>query len=387
MRGTRPGARRSRGRAGLLLLLAFLTVPLLPAEGAGNGVGTMPAASSLLVAVTTADADRAEDRARRARDRVDRLMDAYTTAEDAVAQGLSRLSGAFAAAGAAEREAARLEAARRAVAARRVRDIRAVYASGGATGLTATLLGARSPSEVLRWQGTNRRIMEEVLGSSHRLLRDARDGARLAVRRAAEAGRAADERAAAMTGLHADADRAHDALVSAETTLDRLDREARRARAAQEARDRIERERRRAGERRREAAGAVTALGIPQEYESAYREAAPTCPGLSWTLLAAVGQVESGHGRDPGPSSAGALGPMQFMPATFAAYGVDGDLDGVRDVWDPQDAIFSAARYLCASGAGTDVRRALYAYNHADWYVDLVLAAERAIVAHPAASG
>ena len=75
---------------------------------------------------------------------------------------------------------------------------------------------------------------------------------------------------------------------------------------------------------------------------------------------------------------------MQFIPATFASYAVDGDQDGRTDPWDPQDAIFTAARYLCragaSAGAGPDgVQRALFAYNHAQWYVDLVLGAERSI--------
>jgi membrane-bound lytic murein transglycosylase B len=76
---------------------------------------------------------------------------------------------------------------------------------------------------------------------------------------------------------------------------------------------------------------------------------------------------------------------MQFMPATFALYAIDGDGDGVTDPWDPEDAIFTAARYLCASGAAaggaTGVHDALLAYNHAEWYVALVLAVEQAIIA------
>jgi membrane-bound lytic murein transglycosylase B len=112
---------------------------------------------------------------------------------------------------------------------------------------------------------------------------------------------------------------------------------------------------------------------------------------MRWSLLAAVGQVESGHGRNNGPSSAGAVGPMQFMPATFAIYGVDGNGDGVRDPWEFHDAIFAAARYLCASGArgGSDqgIRTAIFAYNHAQWYVDLVLGAERSILAKDQAGG
>jgi membrane-bound lytic murein transglycosylase B len=134
---------------------------------------------------------------------------------------------------------------------------------------------------------------------------------------------------------------------------------------------------------RARAAGPVTAIGIPAAYEKAYREAARTCPGMPWTLLAAVGQIESGHGRNNGPSSAGAIGPMQFRPATFDAYAVDGDNDGLTDAWDPEDAIWTAAHYLCASGAAggsaAGIHTALLAYNHAEWYVQLVLAARTSI--------
>ncbi|MGH8940013.1 MAG: lytic transglycosylase domain-containing protein, partial [Actinomycetes bacterium] len=79
---------------------------------------------------------------------------------------------------------------------------------------------------------------------------------------------------------------------------------------------------------------------------------------------------------NPGTSYAGAQGPMQFMPATFAAYGVDGDRDGDVDIQDPADAVFSAANYLCRNGAGRGpdaLARAIWHYNHADWYVQLVL--------------
>ncbi|PZS32254.1 MAG: hypothetical protein DLM59_08540 [Pseudonocardiales bacterium] len=98
---------------------------------------------------------------------------------------------------------------------------------------------------------------------------------------------------------------------------------------------------------------------------------------MSWSLLAAIGQVESGHGRNPGTSSAGARGPMQFLPATFAAYAVDGDHDGHLDIDSPADAIYTAAHYLCANHAGmgpAGVRDAVFRYNHAQWYVDMVVA-------------
>ncbi|GAA1309557.1 hypothetical protein Psi02_26830 [Planotetraspora silvatica] len=117
-------------------------------------------------------------------------------------------------------------------------------------------------------------------------------------------------------------------------------------------------------------------VGRPGSYLELYQRAATVCPGLSWTVLAAIGQVESGHGRNNGPSSAGALGPMQFMPATWKSYGVDGDGDGESDIWSPYDAVPAAAKYLCANGAGSGgdkLRKAVWFYNHSWSYVDKVL--------------
>ena len=117
--------------------------------------------------------------------------------------------------------------------------------------------------------------------------------------------------------------------------------------------------------------------GIPPRYLRLYQDTGASF-GLDWAVLAAIGFVESGHGLNLGPSSAGALGPMQFMLVTWASYGVDGDGDGRRSVMEPEDAIPGAARLLGANGAPGDMRRALFAYNHADWYVRDVLAqAER----------
>ncbi|GAA4072163.1 hypothetical protein GCM10022214_30210 [Actinomadura miaoliensis] len=121
--------------------------------------------------------------------------------------------------------------------------------------------------------------------------------------------------------------------------------------------------------------------GRPGSYLDLYKEAARSCPGLSWTVLAAIGQVESDHGRNAGRSSAGALGPMQFLPSTWRSYGVDGDGDGKADIMNPYDAIPAASRYLCAHGGGKGGRqlyKAIWAYNHADWYVQKVLNLARA---------
>jgi hypothetical protein len=92
-----------------------------------------------------------------------------------------------------------------------------------------------------------------------------------------------------------------------------------------------------------------------------------------WFVLAAVGKVESNHGANMGPSSAGAMGPMQFLPSTWQEYGVDGNGDGEANIMDPEDAIPAAASYLKAGGAPGDWYAALYTYNRAGWYVREVL--------------
>ena len=95
--------------------------------------------------------------------------------------------------------------------------------------------------------------------------------------------------------------------------------------------------------------------------------------GVPWQVLAAINKVESNFGRNMGPSSAGAIGWMQFMPSTWERWGVDANGDGVADPWSPEDAIAAAARYLAASGGATDISRAVFSYNHAQWYVDEVM--------------
>ena len=135
-------------------------------------------------------------------------------------------------------------------------------------------------------------------------------------------------------------------------------------------------------------AGPSAAAGadIPTGYLHLYRRAASRCPGLSWSVLAAIGKVESDHGRSrlPGVRSgwnaAGAAGPMQFgigvgrAGNAWARYGADFDGDGRRSVYDPGDAIPAAADYLCAHGGSRRLDRALYAYNHSRAYVAKVKA-------------
>jgi hypothetical protein len=115
---------------------------------------------------------------------------------------------------------------------------------------------------------------------------------------------------------------------------------------------------------------------IPPLYLRLYEQAAQRY-GLDWAILAGIGKVECDHGRDPAPSctqegivnSAGAGGPMQFIASTWARYGVDADGGGPPNRWDPADAIFGAANYLRASGAPGRYSQAIFAYNHASWYV------------------
>src|SRR4051794_32007755 len=101
--------------------------------------------------------------------------------------------------------------------------------------------------------------------------------------------------------------------------------------------------------------------------------------GIRWEILAGINEIETDYGRNLNVSSAGALGWMQFMPSTWKQYGVDANHDGKKDPFNPVDAIFAAARYLKAAGSDTDVRQAIFAYNHADWYVDSVLMRARLI--------
>jgi cell wall-associated NlpC family hydrolase len=124
--------------------------------------------------------------------------------------------------------------------------------------------------------------------------------------------------------------------------------------------------------------------GIPPAMLALYQEAAATCAGLPWTVIAAIGTIESDNGQSDlpgvhsGANAAGAEGPMQFEPATFAEYAEPVPPGGAEppSPYDPTDAVYAAARLLCANGAadGADIPGALFAYNHSAGYVQQVLA-------------
>lgn len=135
---------------------------------------------------------------------------------------------------------------------------------------------------------------------------------------------------------------------------------------------------------------------LPAGWAALEQSAAATCPGLSWSVLAAIGTVESDSGRSTAPgvasgaNAAGAEGPMQFEPPTFAAHATVGPGGAVpASPYDPVDAVYTAAALLCADGAGTTagLRDAVFAYNHSVTYVDQVLTLALAFAEDPAADG
>jgi hypothetical protein len=297
--------------------------------------------------------------------RLDRALRAYERALGALAAGVSRSITADAEADAA------------AVAAAQLRDqasdrVRALYMTGGAAALYASVLDAGNAADAMQRVAYVQRLVG--LGATASRLGDAttaqlRD-------RAAVLERAADARAVTAAQVQRRYDVLLDALAEAQAELAALSERARGLEEARALAARIAALNAAVDATGAQRVATARAGEVPASYKRLYVDAARTCSGMSWTLLAAVGQVESGHGANTNTSYAGAQGPMQFMPATFAAYAVDGDRDGDKDVHDPADAVFTAARYLCANGAGRGgqaLERAIWHYNHAEWYVQLVL--------------
>jgi hypothetical protein len=107
--------------------------------------------------------------------------------------------------------------------------------------------------------------------------------------------------------------------------------------------------------------------------------------GVPWEVLAAINEVETDYGQDLSVSSAGAEGWMQFLPQTWAEYGVDATGTGMRDPYSPADAVFAAARYLRAAGSAQSLTGAIFAYNHSSLYVESVMLRARLLAGMPPA--
>ncbi len=360
-------------------------------RGALRWVAAVAACTSLFAAGPAHAADggsaaQARDAAHAADQRMhelvpqlDQALHAYTAALQALAAGTTTQVQQARAAETAARGAMR---ARSEQGAR----VRALWVGGGG-GLAyyAAILETGDPNDVSRRAHYAQAVVRAATA--------AQAATALADQRATGAADRADAASADLAGDAVSVSTVEDRLArvtelltAAQLTLDHLSARAKSLTEAETARAALARARAAAAAVQAAAARAQATPRLPMtDYLRLYRGAALTCPGLSWTVLSAVGQVESGHGRNNGPSSAGAMGPMQFLPSTFAAYAVDGDSDGVADIWNPADSIFTAARYLCGNGAGTvrGVYGALWHYNHAEWYVRLVLGIAAALGGPP----
>ena len=276
----------------------------------------------------------------------------------------------------------------------RYRDqARAAYKGGSLEGL-ATLLGGWFGS----WDGiagTDDPVMARILLDSRQNLaayRESKHSLRNTQRQIAQKRRdynaAIEEQQAMTTGLQRREQALEESIDRLGTNNARTEARLHRLRAAERARILKTAAASGGGEVGSEhelevAREDIVATSVEPTSENAYMElyrASATKYGFGpdWYILAAVGKVESNHGQAMGPSSAGAMGPMQFMPTTWETSGVDGNGDGVANVMDPEDAIPAAASYLEDGGAPRDWYRALYSYNHADWYVKKVLAVAEA---------
>lgn len=337
---------------------------VLVATGQASGQTTDARADS--AADARAEAQAAADRVAALEPRVTAALRAYDESLQELAGGVSRSLSADQAAD---------EAAAAAAKDRRSQQnrVRSLYISGGSSALVASVLTASDATDALRRVS----YVQRLVGAGELAAHTSEDQTVALRTRAASLQRAAE----AGTVTAAEVQRRYDdltaALAAASAELASLSEKARTLEAAEAAAARIA-----ALNAAVEATGsqrvatAKASATVRADYQQLYVAAAKTCKGMGWPLLAAIGQVESGHGANTSTSYAGAQGPMQFLPSTFATYAVDGNKDGVDDIQEPADSIFTAAHYLCANGAGRDeasTARAIWHYNHAQWYVDLVV--------------
>jgi membrane-bound lytic murein transglycosylase B len=317
-------------------------------------------------------ADEARARADAAEQRVAALQEQVIQARKDYDKALHQIAGAVSREVSADQNADAAASAALVAKQEQASAVRALEQSGGSLGMLAGVLNAGSPSEFMaRWK-LSTDVVSMLSTTSDVQAAAAQRSEDLANQRSTGTTRSM----VVMADVQAAYEHLNGLLSEQEDILSTLDAEARQLAQAERAEAQIAAERAAAAAAATTASSEATAGGIPKSYLALYQSAAPTCQGLPWTVLAAIGQVESGHGSNTGPSSSGAMGPMQFLPSTFAAYAVDGDKDGVADIWNPADSIYTAAHYLCANGAGGGPRalyNAIWHYNHADWYVQMVM--------------
>jgi len=316
-------------------------------------------------------AEEARQAASAAAAEVERLRPQIDAAKSDYAEAVASVGAVVTRTVAADRSADGLEMRQRDQETQQRQRIRTVYMAGGMAGVWGTVLAATDAQDAFNRVEAARRVMSADVNTSVEFA-DAAKQARAAAEAADALAESVVQRADDVEQAFADL---LQVLDQAEAELAALDAKARQLEAAEAAAKALEEARAQAQAAALARARQAKAGQVPADYFALYRAAAATCPGLPWPVVAAIGQVETGHGTNVAVSSAGAQGPMQFMPTTFAAYGVDGDGDGDIDIWDPADAIFSAANYLCANGGGLPrkLRGAIWRYNHAEWYVEMVL--------------
>jgi peptidoglycan hydrolase CwlO-like protein len=336
---------------------------------AGLGLAVTPAAH----ADTTGDA---QARARAILQHVQKLQREVKQAEQRYDAALSGVASSVNDAILAERthdELASQTASASAMLDQRIRDL---YMSGGTITLYASLMSSGSINDLQ----TKLVMVNSLVGADHVLVHADNAVVAQAASLAAQAQHRVRRQIATERSVAQVAQRVMRLLDEQQKLLDQANAQVAQSQALDAARAALAAQAAAFSGITASRIASMNVLPASPQYMQLYHDAARTCPGLSWTVLAAIGQVESGHGRNPSTSYAGAMGPMQFLPATFAHYGVDGDHDGVLDIMDPADAIYTAAAYLCANGAGQGgdmLYNAIWHYNHADWYVQMVLTLAR----------
>jgi murein DD-endopeptidase MepM/ murein hydrolase activator NlpD len=339
-------------------------------------------AATSVVPASAASADpvsQAQAAAQNVANQIKRLEPQLHAAVAAYQQAVSRLGSSVTTALDQSQSAAALQAQADQAASVRDQTVAQLYMSGGTLELWATVFDSSNPAEFLdRVNSVQSVISQDAYTATY--------SAQLAARaQAAAASTSARTTSYAETAgtVQADLNRVQGLMVAAQAELATLSAKARKLEAAQQAAAALAAAEAAANSAGSSAAAHAVGDAIPPLFLALFKAAALTCPGMDWHVLAAIGQVESHDSTSAGTSSAGAEGPMQFLPSTFAHYEVDGNHDGVFDIQNPADSVFTAANMLCQNGAGRPggLHGAIFDYNHAEWYVQMVLkiAAELAV--------